>query len=210
MGYIKRFDFKKLQAQGYNHFIETGTGMGWACDHMIRQGFKYISSVEQTPILYSRAVRKYSMRHKIFKDENVIFLYHGLSTDFLSKMTHFNKSIVFLDAHFAGGADFELMKFEDSAKDPNSYPLIDELKILSKKDMSTAVIIIDDARMFYKTLTNAGVCHLATQQWDKKELLEEQLIKFTDTHNFQLIALDQGYITLSPKEIPCEVTYSFG
>jgi hypothetical protein len=210
MGYIKRFDFKKLQEKGYNHFIETGTGMGWACDHMIRQGFTRISSVEQTPILYSRCVRKYQLRHKIYKPKDTIFLYHGLSTDFLTKMNDFDKSIVFLDAHFVDGADFELADFIESAKDPNSFPLIEELKILSTKDMSSAVIVIDDARMFYKTLTNAGVCHLATQQWDKKELLEEQLVKFTDTHNFQLIALDQGYITLSPKEIPCEVTYSFG
>lgn len=209
MGYIHRFNFQKAQARGCDHFIETGTGKGWGTDYMIRQGFHRIDTVEQSPILVKWLLRKYRRFGK--KKHNLTLnIYEGRSTSFLQTINDYSRSIVFLDAHLVGGADFKMVSHLESIPHKDSFPLLKELEILSTKDVSEAVIIIDDARMYYKELMNAGICPELLRQWDKHRDLQLLLAKFLKTHDGQVIDQDQGYVVLVPKGMPMKVVYNLG
>lgn len=205
MGYLARFNFERLLSYGYDHFIETGTGKGYAIDHAIKAGFQRIDSVEQSPELFTFCKKKYQSR-KNFGMKIPVNLNFGRSVDFLQRFDDFEMSVVFLDAHFANGADFKLADFDESAKHPDSFPAFRELNILLTKDIKNTVIIIDDARMWYKEITSSDTpLGDAGNHWHRREELEAILSKFVK-HQFNLINLDHGYIVLMPPPLSYHVS----
>ncbi len=169
--------------------IETGTGEGFSVNLALNNGASEVWTVEECFGVYRTAWSR-------FVNDPRVHLAWGRSMDFLSKLNDLNNSLIFLDAHFAGGADFGANTFADSVKLPDSFPLIDELNILLGKDTSSAIIVIDDARIYYSDCPS--VCPELLRQWDSLPELESVLDKFTG-HTRHLIGDEQGYVVLLPQ-----------
>jgi hypothetical protein len=130
------FDFKE-----FSTFIETGTykgdGVQWALD----QGFKKIYSVEIYKDLYEQSTRRFEHipQVKISNADTVNFL-----NVVLPKIA--DKTLFYLDAHISGA---------DSSYNPeHPVPLEKEAKLITDLffDLTQAIIVIDDARLWDKQI----------------------------------------------------------
>ncbi len=182
MGSLENFNFSGRK------LIETGTGEGWSVYFALKNGAPEVWTVEECFGVYLTCLAN-------FADDPRVHLNWGLSTDFLRKLNEFNNSLIFLDAHFAGGADYGKNKFAESVKLENSFPLIGELNVLADKDIRTAIIVIDDARIYYSDCPSE--CPELLRKWDSLPELEATLDKFTG-HTRHLIGDEQGYVVLLP------------
>ncbi len=191
MGSLENFNF------GGRKLIETGTGEGFSVNIALKNGAPEVWTVEECFAVYRVCWSR-------FMDDPRVHLRWGRSTDFLNSLNDFDNSLVFLDAHFAGGADFGANKFEESVKLSDSFPLIDELNILAGKDIRTAVIVIDDARIYYSDCPS--VCPELMRRWGDLPELEATLDKFTG-HTRHLIGDEQGYVVLLPGDIQLQDVY---
>ena len=183
MGSLENFNFAK-----FPRLIETGTGEGLSVHFALNNGATEVHTVEECPAVFLTA-----WIH--FRKNRAVHLNRGRSVDFLRKLDNFENAIIFLDAHFAGGADYSKTTFAQSVTHPDSFPLIEELEILLSKDISNAVIIIDDARIYYEDCPSK--CPELLRQWDKLPQLESTLDKFTG-HTRHLLGDEQGYVVLMP------------
>ncbi len=191
MGCLENFDCTNRR------LIETGTGEGLSVYYALKNGATEVWSVEECP-----EVHKTACHH--LRNEPRAHLSLGRSVEFLAGFNDFQNSIVFLDAHFAGGADYGQIKFADSIGHPDSFPLLDELKILLTKDTDSAVIVIDDARIYYEDCPS--VCPSLLRQWHRLPELEATLDKFTK-HTRKLIGDEQGYVVLLPPGVDLSDVY---
>jgi SAM-dependent methyltransferase len=109
--------------------------------------------------------------------------------------------LIFLDAHFAGGADFKGMDaYLKSTQDPRSFPLIEELRALAGKGLTQDWIIMDDARLYVDGPFARGECPGWARQWTQKPQLDECLALFAATHDLHVLRQDEGYFILIPKQ----------
>ncbi len=191
MGSLENFSFSGRK------LIETGTGEGWSVHFALKNGATEVWTVEECFGVYRTAWSN-------FVDDPRVHLNWGRSVDFLNKLSDFNNSLVFLDAHFAGGADYGKNKFAESVKLADSFPLIAELNILLGKDIRTAIIVIDDARIYYSDCPSE--CPELLRQWHSLPELEATLDKFTG-HTRHLIGDEQGYVVLLPGGIRLKDVY---
>jgi SAM-dependent methyltransferase len=128
-----------------------------------------------------------------------VHLAQGDSKTFLEKVgAGGTATFYFLDAHFLGGADFGLTSYAESARDPASFPLIDEFDILLQTDLSHSVIVMDDVRMYFDGAFQNGECPEFARRWDEKPALLERIERLRDTHASYLLRDDEGYLILAP------------
>ena len=116
--------------------IETGTYLGDMIEAMTNY-FELIVSIELSPQLYSKAVKKFNNIKKIN-------LFLGDSGSLLPNvLNHITFGCVFwLDGHFSEGI---------TAKSDINTPIIKELNAILNHDIKDHVILIDDARLFNGT-----------------------------------------------------------
>jgi len=115
-----------------NGFVETGTYLGDGVTAALTAGFKWVKSIELSPILSKQAREK-------FRGQPVT-IYEGDSAVVLGDaVADVKEPVVFwLDAHFSGG---------NTAQGQSLTPLISELKQLEQHSIKTHTILIDDIRL---------------------------------------------------------------
>lgn len=120
-------------------FIETGTYLGDTTIKASRH-FKRVYTIELSEKLYSDAKKR-------FKKFQNIDLIQGDSCKVLASIMRKLKdpALFFLDAHFSMGP---------TAKGSENTPILAELEEIKKSGLKNSIIIVDDIRMFYKSITS--------------------------------------------------------
>lgn len=201
MGDLTRFKLSLLkQKLGLTTLYETGTGLGkslrWAHDC----GIERITSIEQHAETLAQA--KAGLR-----DLAHVRLLYGDCLDLIREIPAVADTprLVFLDAHFADGADFmDRAAYLESARHPRSFPLLEELAALAEKCTPRDWIIIDDACLYVDGMFAKGECPVWARQWTDRPRLDECLSRFAATHDLHLLRQDHGYFLLVPKQSPLD------
>lgn len=196
MGSLHRFNLKLLKARlGVDSIIETGTGHGKSLLWAHQSGITHIASVEQDPATLEVARGN-------LKEVPQVRLSLGDTAGFLREQPQAGESprLFFLDAHFAGGADYKgQAAYMESLKHPRSFPLLEEIAILKTKDLRRDCILIDDARLYVSGSFGSGACPEWARQWGQREALDAALAGLRETHDVHLLRQDHGYFLLLPK-----------
>lgn len=198
MGSLLRFDMAYLAQQtDIRELYETGTGRGASTRYAAESGIAKIHSVESYEPIHREA-------QQALANFPTIRPVLGDSVDFIRNVagTHTVPRLLFLDAHFYGGADFnggDIGAYIQSAKDTRSFPLEEELQILLKKNVQQDWLIIDDARLYVEGGFGNGACPDWAQQWKRGGALNALLQRFEKTHHVQLLRQDEGYWLCIPK-----------
>lgn len=194
--------------QNYNlkYYFETGTGMGDCISYALQYSFEEYYTVDIDEDLVEETYSKLKNVNK-----NVNFLV-GKSVDILNeyveKIPKESPILFFLDAHFPG-ADFHKCTYEESIREykNDAFPLEEEVDIiLSKRDCSKDVFIIDDLVLYEKgdyTWVLAGNNY--EYGWLQEELnlkTDSKFLynKFEKTHDFKKDLRHQGYLIITPKQ----------
>ncbi len=119
----------------YPVFVETGTLEGsttFACE----PHFEKVYTVEVDKSLYDRVSSRYT-------GNKITFLHGDSSSIFESLLPQIDRpSIFFLDGHWSGGG---------TGKGVKDCPLLEEISLISTLFTNSAIIIIDDYRLFGKS-----------------------------------------------------------
>ncbi len=199
MGMLARFNLALLKQElGLNTLYETGTGHGNSLLWAHRSGIEHLTSIEQDPSTWETA------KANLNEAPNAKLL-QGDTIELINTISAKSKAqeprLIFLDAHFAGGADFKgIDAYLQSAKDPRSFPLPEELRALATKDLTHDWIIMDDARLYVDGVFALGECPDWARQWEQRPQLDAALALFASTHDLHLLRQDQGYFILMPKQ----------
>lgn len=205
MGSITYFDLNNyINDYKCDIYVETGTGIADCLGHAIKYPFSKFYSVELDEELANDA--------KIKIPQKNVEIINDYSTNMLRNIVpNLPKEVsilFFLDAHFPG-ADFHKISYEESIKTykEESLPLENEVNIiLSKRDISKDVFIIDDWFLYQPELKYEA--H-NTVNWSYKQLQDELglmtdggniIKKFKFTHNHTVDPRHQGYLILTPKK----------
>lgn len=194
MGSLRRFGLRAIaESTGINTLIETGTGLGGSVEWSLRCGFGEVFSVELEPKLYAQSVSK-------FANKPNVHLREGDSVAFLRTLGTMRSrpKLIFLDAHFAGGADFGLSSYNVSQQAPKSFPLLEEVRALQEVFGPNDVLIVDDARMYQPGLFQLGECPDFARRWHDMDKLEALFEFWSDTHFMSTLDHDHGYFVLAP------------
>jgi len=203
MGALSRFDLAYVvQQTGIHELHETGTGRGGSTRYAAEAGIAQIHSVESYEPVYREAQQALANLPNI----NLVL---GDSVDFIRNIagTHAKPRLFFLDAHFYGGVDFRektVAAYIESAKDPRSFPLEEELELLLKKNLQKDWLIVDDARLYVEGGFGNGACPDWAQQWQRGGKLNALLRRLEKTHHVQLLRQDEGYWMCIPKSSPLD------
>lgn len=204
MGMLTRFDLALLkQRVGLNTLYETGTGHGLSLKWARQCGIENLTSIEEDGPTFE--VAKSRLAHL----PNITLL-KGDALELIDIIPAKAKAprLIFLDAHFVGAPDFvrgdARRAYIESAKNPRSFPLLEELRALALKDLRDDWIIADDARLYVNGLFSAGECPDWARQWPQKPQLDECFALFSETHDLQLLRQDHGYFLLVPKQCPLD------
>lgn len=197
MGTLARFNLSLLKQQlGLNTLYETGTGHGHSLQWAHRCGIDNITSIEQDGVTWEVAKAN-------LKNLPNARLMHGDTLELIDIIPAKadEPRLIFLDAHFAGGADFKgIEAYLKSVHDPRSFPLLEELRSLAGKDLGGDWIIIDDARLYADGAFASGECPDWARQWQYRPHLDECFALFSKTHDLHLLRQDHGYFLLVPKQ----------
>ncbi|MFY9317698.1 MAG: methyltransferase domain-containing protein, partial [Burkholderiales bacterium] len=175
---------------GTSELVETGTGTGDSLAWARAAGFLRCRSVELHESLLAHC-------RKRFAGDPAVSVVGGNSKDFLAGLaTGPNPCLYYLDAHFAGGADFGLVDYEISGKRPESFPLLAELDELLPKLTPMDVVVIDDARLYFEGAFQNGECPAFARRWHEKDSLLRRLQSVASTHQHAIIRQDEGYMIL--------------
>ena len=197
MGSLTRLNLRHiLSLSAIDTLVETGTGQGNSLAWAVEAGFRTLYSVEQEIALFAHCEQR-------FTDHPQVHLHQGHCVAFLTDINtrELLNAFYFLDAHFTGGADFGMTSYADSAAREDSYPLLDELGVLLKTDLSQSIIVIDDARMYFDGAFQAGVCPEFARRWQDRAALMERLRPLESTHAIHLMRHDEGYLVIVPKTL---------
>lgn len=200
MGSLRRFDIGRIRtAVGIDELVETGSGRGDSLALARAAGISQCWSVE----LHSELARHAQRR---FAADPAVTVVMGDSRDFLARLPPSQRPrLFFLDAHFAGGADFGLADYAVSAGHEASFPLLDELGVLLPRLAAQDLVIADDARMYFDGSFQNGECPEFARRWHERDRLIEMLAGVAATHERVLFYDDEGYLVLSPKHLAKEV-----
>ena len=204
MGSISAFNLNYyIDSHNCEIYVETGTGIAECLTYAIKHPFKNFYSIELDEDLVKQAKLKIS--------QNNVEIINNYSTkaliDLLPNLSECKSIFFFLDAHFPG-ADFHKITYEESIRKymNDALPLEEEVDIiLSKRDISNDVFIIDDWFLYQPELKYEAS---NTVNWEYKPLQEELglitngnsiIKKFEKTHNYTVNPRHQGYLILTPK-----------
>ena len=189
--YIQKFSLK--------NYVETGTGEGATLTHSLNSSFEKAYSVEINSTIYAQAQQKFKPR--IATGE--CSLWFGNSFEKLPEMLREveGNSLFFLDAHFPG-ADFHLAAYEDEKDYDTRLPLEKEIEvILSSRDITNDVFVIDDLIIFEPEggPYDHGLLNLP------RDICPQNGIKFLEkafgeTHDITKSYVSQGFLIITPKQ----------
>jgi len=113
-------------------FIETGSYLGDGIQAALYSGFSKVISIELSSYYYGICKDR-------FKDDSRVELVLGDSVVMLPEVIKdiHERCTFWIDAHYSGG---------DTATGIISVPMMEELEIISKHEIKTHTIIIDDMR----------------------------------------------------------------
>ena len=118
---------------GCDILVETGTYMGDMVEAQ-RDNFAYVYSIELSPTLYTRAVKRFS------SDANVEILQGDSGEVLVTLVPRILKPAIFwLDGHYSGGV---------TAKGKLTSPIMAEIETILSARVKGHAILIDDARLF--------------------------------------------------------------
>lgn len=200
MGTLRRFNLRYLlTTTGIETLIETGTGEGQSVKWALNCNFKAIFSAEIETQLYKRALQdlKEFQNVRLSNCDSISFL-NGLPDEISAS------KLFFLDAHFAGGADFKLTSFAESIESSQSFPLLDEVAALQGQLGADDVLIIDDARIYQPGSFQEGECPEFARRWEDLEALEALFDYWSESHDLITLECDHGYFCLVPKRYDSE------
>lgn len=125
----KKTKFKKIN----DNFIETGSHLGDGIRLAIDSGFKNIISIELSENYFNKC-------KETFKNNENVNLVLGDSYYELSSILKNNNSryTYWLDGHYSGG---------DTANGVLEFPIMKELEVILKRNVSGEIIYIDDMRI---------------------------------------------------------------
>jgi hypothetical protein len=114
------------------YFVETGTYRGCGVEMALAAGFSVIHSVELSEAHQTRNRLKFAR----YPD---VHLYQGESADHLGAILQSidAPAVFWLDAHFSG---------DDTAKGPETSPLLKELELIKRHPIKEHIILVDDRR----------------------------------------------------------------
>lgn len=150
--------------------VETGTFKGETTEKMAAY-FKHVHTIELSNELYGHAQKR-------FKSNKNVHCYQGDSAVVLPTILKQlkSKTVFFLDAHFSMG---------ETAQGNENTPILTELNLIKKADITDAIIIIDDVRMFYKP-----VMHLKNTFADGYPTvndLVEKILEINDSYQIAIV-----------------------
>ena len=200
MGTIRRFDLARIRsAAGIDELVETGSGRGDSLAWARAAGISHFWSVELHPELARHCQRR-------FAADPAVTVVAGDSREFLVRLPpSVRPRLFFLDAHFAGGADFGFADYVISASHEASFPLLDEIDVLLPRLGAQDVVIVDDARMYFAGPFQNGECPEFARRWHERGRLIEILEQAAATHERLLLDNDEGYLLLVPKHLAKEM-----
>jgi hypothetical protein len=123
----------KCGKRDYEIFVETGTYQGETTNEMA-QHFNMVHTIEIQPDLFKKTF-------EIFKNRNNIKCHFGDCAKVLPVLSPTLKenTVFWLDGHWSCG---------ETGKGDKDVPLLEELKAINDTYNGTAVIIVDDYRLF--------------------------------------------------------------
>lgn len=168
MGSLRRFNLRAIrELADIDLLVETGTGAGISLSWALKCGFREAHSIEIEERLYHHNVNQ-------FANNASVKLHFGESATLLKSVASGvqGNKLVYLDAHFVGGADFGMTPYGQATEAPESFPLLDELGALQDHFGKGDILIVDDARMYLEGGFQLGECPEFARQWDRREELE--------------------------------------
>ena len=129
---VQYVTFMDSQDLSYRTFVETGTWLGHTIFRM-ENHFDELHTIEISEKFYRDAKNKYT-------GDKISFHLGDTSEvlkDIVPKLS--NNTFFFLDAHYSGG---------DTGRGDKDCPLIEEIEIIHSSFKPSAIIIIDDFRLF--------------------------------------------------------------
>lgn len=205
MGELNIFDLSGyIEKYSLSVFIETGTLHGDGIDHAKKYNFNKIYSIEIDDELYEKAVNKYS-------EDNRVEILHGSSHERIQDLVSIDANIFFwLDAHFPS-ADCGKKKYLDENDIEKRSPLVTEINTIKTRcGKYSDVIIADDLWLYnenYKHLIGDINSHMKSLG---QNITRQQLVgdaddsffydAFQNTHNIDIITVNQGYVLITPKD----------
>jgi len=198
MGALRRFNVPDLVKQHrLRAYVETGAGHGDSLFHAaaLVPEFEELWACEIEPILAVTALGRLAadQRVRVLRSDSARFL--G------AVMPGMPPALIYLDAHFPGGADYGLQ--EDypgpQARDHLRLPLATELEMIwAKRRAGKDVIIIDDLRLYETGDWKSGPLPegIADPQPNGADWIRRM---FADTHLSRTLTEDEGYLVLAPR-----------
>lgn len=184
MGTLIRF---KLPAIGCDTLVETGCGLGWSINWALHCGLT-VYSVDECERLVAHCREKYPQAN----------VTHGLSTPWLRDTWPEGKVLYWLDAHLSGGIDQPAEQYIASGNRAHSWPLLDELSVLSKRGLgSDDVVIIDDAAMYFPALCTHSIGAPFDRSHEASDLNGLLRVGFP-RHEVKRFRVDTGYVIIVP------------
>lgn len=207
MGALRNFPLNQLLKNGCPPIaIELGSGYGTGIYELLKFQFVNILSVEINP-------EQVELLNNVFRFDTRVRVINSLTTNFLkSTLGNIHQSIplfIFSDAHFPN-ADFGLADF-DSEKDENvRMPLIKEMGLIKELRADRGakdIILIDDISLYDDSDRQYDDDHKKKPNAEKllpklhRNYLNKIIENFKETHNSQVITLEQGFLLMTPKMV---------
>lgn len=203
MGDIKIYNIKEIiEKCNIDYFVETGTLLGDAVEHVRGNNLKKVISFEIMEELVDKATKR-------FEEDDKVDIVLGDSSkvlpDTLSKLD--GNTIFWLDAHFPG-ADIGINNYVDDIETDTNLPLEKEIRAIAKRiGKYKDVLIIDDLWIYedgdweWGTFDNHMAKHGHSVRRSDLCGGDSSFIRelFSETHTIKVINKFQGSLVLLPK-----------
>lgn len=177
-----------------NNFLETGTCMGYTAQ-LASEYFSKVYTVELSEELYNEATKRLAYN-------NNIKTYVGDSSSVLINLLPEIKGriLFWLDGHYSGQNYCNLVS---TAKGSEITAIVGEIDAIHKANINDAIILIDDIRLFEKTLSNNQEKREELEGYPELEIIVDKILdinknyKFAVLNDMLLAYTPQDNITLS-------------